>query len=156
MIYDRQAALRYAQNWALSRNPKYADFGPMGGDCTNFVSQCLYAGAPVMNYTPVLGWYYTSLTQRAPAWTGVDEFYNFLTRNTGAGPSAEAAPIPSLIEGDVIQLGNGERWFHTLFITGLYPEILVCAHDFDALDRPLSTYTALEKRGLHLNRTVRK
>ena len=28
-----------------SRNPAYLDFHGLGGDCTNFVSQCLYAGA---------------------------------------------------------------------------------------------------------------
>ena len=33
--------LDYAQKWALSRNPAYYNFDDIGGDCTNFVSQCL-------------------------------------------------------------------------------------------------------------------
>lgn len=154
MNYDRDAAVRYAQDWALSRNPKYADFHTMGGDCTNFVSQCLYAGGHEMNFTPVFGWYYISLNERTPSWTGVEQFFAFVTQNEGAGPSAEIARIDELVEGDVIQLGNGLRWYHTLLVTGLYPEIVVCAHDFDALNRPLSTYTALEMRGLHIRNQV--
>ena len=39
--YDRQAAVRYASRWAYGRNPAYADFDALGGDCTNFASQCL-------------------------------------------------------------------------------------------------------------------
>ena len=70
--YDRQAAVRYASRWAYGRNPAYADFDALGGDCTNFASQCLYAGAGVMDFTPTFGWYYRSLRDRAPAWTGVE------------------------------------------------------------------------------------
>ena len=56
-------------------------FNSLGGDCTNFVSH-VYAGAGVMNYTPIFGWYYISSGNRAPAWTGVDEFYKFITQNS--------------------------------------------------------------------------
>lgn len=54
--YNRGLALAYAKRYALSRNNAYLDFSSLGGDCTNFVSQCLYAGARKMNYTPVFGW----------------------------------------------------------------------------------------------------
>ena len=47
--YDRRRAVEYALRWALSRNPEYYDFEDIGGDCTNFVSQCLFAGCGVMN-----------------------------------------------------------------------------------------------------------
>ena len=56
--YDRQSAVMYALRWALSRNPEYYSYSGIGGDCTNFVSQCVYAGSGVMNYTPDFGWYY--------------------------------------------------------------------------------------------------
>ena len=42
--YRRFDAVRYAAAWALSRNPVYPDFTNMGGDCANFISQCLRAG----------------------------------------------------------------------------------------------------------------
>lgn len=58
--YDRTAAVAYARRWAFSRNPLYYDFTGQGGNCTNFVSQCVYAGCGQMNFTPIFGWYYIS------------------------------------------------------------------------------------------------
>ena len=46
--YDRASAINYAQKWALSRNPRYYNFDAVGGDCTSFVSQCLFAGSKKM------------------------------------------------------------------------------------------------------------
>lgn len=51
VAYDRKAAVEYARKWAYGRNPAYYDFSRLGGDCTNYASQCLYAGSDVMNYT---------------------------------------------------------------------------------------------------------
>lgn len=42
--YNRGKAVAYALEWAMSRNPAYLDFEELGGDCTNFASQCLLAG----------------------------------------------------------------------------------------------------------------
>ena len=67
--YQREAVLEYAKRWAKGRNPRYLDFEHMGGDCTNFASQCIYAGSGVMNYTPTMGWYYSSGSNRSPSWT---------------------------------------------------------------------------------------
>ena len=54
--YDRQKAKEYAKKWAYSRNPKYYNFDNVGGDCTSFISQCIYAGSGIMNYTKDIGW----------------------------------------------------------------------------------------------------
>ena len=51
--YDRGSAVSYAHRWAYDRNPAFYDFSPLGGDCTNYASQCLLAGAGVMNETPL-------------------------------------------------------------------------------------------------------
>ncbi len=42
--YNRDAAAAYAKKWALGRNKEYKDYENWGGDCTNFISQCLKAG----------------------------------------------------------------------------------------------------------------
>jgi hypothetical protein len=42
--YSPSKAIAYAQQWAHSRNPNYHDYSNEGGDCANFVSQCLIAG----------------------------------------------------------------------------------------------------------------
>ena len=55
--YLRGRAVAYAERWALSRNPLFYDFAGVGGDCTNFVSQCILAGCCTMNFTPTYGWY---------------------------------------------------------------------------------------------------
>lgn len=55
--YNRDAVIEYARKWALSRNPSYYDFEKIGGDCINFISQCLFAGGNAMNYTVDTGWY---------------------------------------------------------------------------------------------------
>ena len=56
--YNRREAVAYAHRWAYGRNPAYYDYEHLGGDCTNFASQCIYAGCGIMNFTPTFGWYY--------------------------------------------------------------------------------------------------
>lgn len=158
--YDRSRAVEYARKWALSRNPLFLDFTGSGGNCTNFVSQCIFAGCGVMNYTPTFGWYYISADDRAPAWTGVDELYGFLTGspdfasvNGGAGPfGKDAMEARSIMLGDVIQLANTEgAFYHSLLICGFTEnDILVCAQSDDALDRPLSSYNYASLRIIHI------
>lgn len=149
--YNREAAVRYVRAWALGRNPAYYDFEQIGGDCTNFASQCLYAGAGVMNFTPVTGWYYRSANDRAAAWTGVEYLYRFLTRNRGVGPYATVVSAAEAMPGDIVQLGTlAGSFYHSPFITATQPEILVAAHTFDALDRPLSSYIYETARFLHI------
>jgi len=46
--YERERALRYAQKWVFSQNPLFGNFRGIGGNCTNFVSQSIYAGACVI------------------------------------------------------------------------------------------------------------
>ena len=64
--YDRPAAVAYAHRWAYGRNPRYYDYERVGGDCTSFASQCLYAGAGIMNFTRDLGWYYLDPERAQP------------------------------------------------------------------------------------------
>jgi hypothetical protein len=42
--YDRSAAISYAKKYWQNYNPKYANYKDQGGDCANFVSQCMIAG----------------------------------------------------------------------------------------------------------------
>ena len=83
--YSRLRAVLYARRWAFGRNPDYYSFDGIGGDCTNFVSQCLYAGSGVMNFTPVFGWFYKSSSDRTASWTGVEFLYNFCSPTKARG-----------------------------------------------------------------------
>ncbi len=150
--YLRERAVEYARRWAFSRNPLFYDYTGIGGNCTNFVSQCLYAGGCEMNFTPVYGWYYLDPDARSAAWTGVEFLYDFLITNTGAGPFAEEVNPGGLEIGDVIQLANAEGdYYHTLLVTGFGDgTYLVAAQSNDAFDRPLNTYEYAEARFLHI------
>ena len=150
--YNRNAAVAYARRWALDRNPAYYNFDKLGGDCTNFTSQCIYAGASIMNETPVMGWYYRSSYERTASWTGVGYLYNFLLNNKSVGPYAHVVSQAEVLPGDIVQLGTyGGHFYHSPIITAVYPKILVAAHTFDALDRPLSTYVYDQARFLHID-----
>lgn len=141
--YLRERAVTYARKYAFGQNPIFGNFRGIGGNCTNFVSQSIYAGSCVMNYTPTFGWYYVSLDDRSPSWTGVDYFYNFITENTSVGPFGKEASRNDIEIGDVIQLGNNtDGFYHTLLVVGFDGEdVLVAAQTDDAYQRPLSTYT---------------
>ena len=158
--YDRGRAIEYARTWALDRNPLFLNFTGRGGDCTNFISQCLLAGSCTMDYTPNFGWYYITPDNRAPAWTSVEYFYDFITEqpefaseNMGIGPFGREVRAREIQEGDFIQLAdNTGDFYHTLIITGFEPnDILVCAHSDDALDRRLSTYNFASLRLIHID-----
>lgn len=154
--YDRQKAAEYAKKWAFDRNPAYLNFDNLGGDCTNFASQCIYAGSGVMNFTPVTGWYYISANNRTASWTGVKYLYNFLVNNQGIGPFAREVDARLIETGDIVQLSfDGINFAHTPVVvaTGSSPSpsnILVAAHTFDSYNRPLITYPYQKIRYLHI------
>lgn len=158
--YDRERAVTYAETWALDRNPLFLNFAGRGGDCTNFTSQCLLAGSCTMDFTPDFGWYYRNVNDRAPAWTSVEFFYDFITgnpafaaENQGVGPFGREVRAREIELGDFIQLANEEgEYYHTLIITGFEPnDILVCAHTDDSLNRPLSSYNYASLRFIHID-----
>lgn len=153
VTYDRRKAVDYAHKWAYGRNPAYYDFENVGGDCTNFISQCLYAGGGVMNYTPTFGWYYVNSWRRAPAWTGVMYLWNFLTRKEqSVGPYGTPCELTAVEPGDIIQLSfDGVTYGHCPIVVSTTPEILVAAHTYDADNRPLSSYEYVKLRCLHVD-----
>ena len=160
--YDRQAAVLYAHQWAYGRNPAYYDYEKLGGDCTNFASQCIFAGSGIMNFTPTFGWYYIDANQKAPAWTGVMYLWNFLTRKGfSVGPVGEPCRLEDLRPGDIVQLSfKGTDFQHSPVVisVGAVPTLentLVAAHSYDADNRPLSTYEFRDIRYLHITGTVR-
>lgn len=150
--YNRDAAVAYARRWALGRNRAYYDFEKIGGDCTNFASQSIFAGSRVMNFTPVMGWYYRSSSDRSASWSGVQYLYQFLVNNRSVGPYAHEVSQSEVLPGDIVQLGARDgRFYHSPVITAVTPEILVAAHTYDALDRPLSSYIYDVARFLHID-----
>ena len=155
--YNREAAVQYAHRWAYGRNPRFYDYEELGGDCTNYASQSLYAGTGIMNYTPTFGWYYINGNDKAPAWTGVPYFFNFMTRGEQSpGPFGIEAALEQLLPGDFVQLRFAyDRYGHTPIIVEMgdpptLANTLVAAHSQDVDYRPLNTYHYQSIRFIHI------
>lgn len=155
--YNAAAAIAYAKKWSLLRNPMYLDFTQLGGDCTNFISQSLYAGSHIMNFTPVTGWYYKNANDRSASWTGVKFLHKFLTTNKGPGPFGREVTPNEIVPGDIIQFGNDiQDYHHSLLVletapNPTYDQILIATHSYDAINRPLSSYDFTKVRFIHID-----
>lgn len=152
--YNRDKVYEYAKRWALSRNPRYYNYEKIGGDCTNFASQCIYAGYNQMNYNVLNGWYYINANNKSPSWTGVEFLCDFLISNKGIGPKGVETSIDNLEIGDLIQLSfNGITFSHSLIVVknGMDTNnVLIAAHTFDAFERLVSSYKFNKYRCIHL------
>ena len=155
--YNREKAVIYARRWAESRNPVYFDFENFGGDCTNFASQCIFAGSGIMNWTPVYGWYYADSYNRTASWTGVNFLCNFLLNNTGPGPFAELVDVSDAKPGDVVQLSFVDKnaFNHSPIIVragspAVLDNILTAAHTDNVSDYPLTDYDWAYIRFIHI------
>lgn len=155
--YARNDAVEYAYKWAFSRNPQYYNYDNIGGDCTNFISQCLYKGSKIMNHTKVFGWYYNNANDKAPAWTGVEYLYKYLNRQKETlGPIGKEVSKEDLELGDIIQLSfDGNRFSHSLIVTNKKnTDIFVSTHSKDSLNRNLKLYNFKQARFIHINNIV--
>ncbi|MBR1802447.1 MAG: amidase domain-containing protein [Clostridia bacterium] len=152
--YHRENVYEYAKEWAYGRNPKYYNYDPIGGDCTNFVSQCIFAGCGQMNYRRNNGWYYINGNDKSPSWTGVKFLYDFLISNKGPGPYGKVAAIQELEIGDVIQLSfDGTVFSHSLIVVKNgtnTSNTLIAAHTFDTFGKRVSDYLYQQYRCIHL------
>lgn len=81
--YSRTNAVNYANTYVLNHNTNHKYF-TLGGNCTNFVSQCMYAGGVKMdstwNFTQGVVSTYNTYTR---AWTVADELNNYVKINLG-------------------------------------------------------------------------
>lgn len=127
--HNRSSAISYARKYALNYNSKYKDFTDNGGDCTNFISQCLAAGNVPLSKT----WRPYSNT-----WIRVNELYYYLSRKSIGTP---ASLDNTIHEGDILQFFSNPKSFfdHSSIITKVLDnDLLYCCHTYDKLDFPLS------------------
>lgn len=150
--YDREAAVAYAKKWALDRNKEYKDYEDWGGDCTNFISQCLRAGSIPFDHVgrDVLKmWYWYNDNSRTPSWTAAEPFFKYITGNNSwdtdnLGIYATLVNYNELEVGDIVQLVYEGRAYHNMIVTDIILEgeylidYLICQHTYDLLNYPLS------------------
>jgi len=92
IYYNRSAAVSYALKYWDTFNSAYPNWTSSGGDCANFVSQCLYAGGEKMvgstgasNATVATNWFSSGTAQNtsnvSSSWRGANAFKNcFVTK----------------------------------------------------------------------------
>jgi Putative amidase domain len=157
-LYNRIAAVNYARTWtrtgAQSYNPVWGS-REVNSDCTNFVSQALYAGGWEMVTGEVRSyrcWWAEQLSStgigRSFTWSGASPFYEFLQ----ASGRAYWVNSPSQLSiGDVVQLRDigegGGAVSHTMIVTMAVPpfsgnDIHLSYHSTDYLDTSYSDVQA--------------
>ena len=151
--YNREAAAQYAMKWALSRNTAYRDYENWGGDCTNFISQCVHAGGITFDHDGnniLKQWYWYSDMNRTPSWTAAEPFYKYIIGNNSSdthnfGIYAEEVDYYDLEVGDIVQLVYEDNLaYHTMIISDVIldgnflVDYLICQHTYDLLNYPLS------------------
>jgi hypothetical protein len=143
VIYDRMKVQGYANIWWNSHNPLYLFFE--NDDCTNFVSQCLFAGNAPMNYTGKreLGWWYQGKSGKEELWSfswAVADSLRWYLSSNSHGWHAFSVDLPEQLRiGDVISYdwdGKG-RYQHSAIVTEIDAEgmPLVSAHTTNSKNR---------------------
>lgn len=119
--YNRDAVKSYADRWWNDYNPEYSQFAV---DCTNFVSQCLYAGGIPMDYTnsKEKGWWYRKKQGNVAVWSfswSVAHSLYWYLMNPHSVFYAKQVTEPQLLQiGDVILYdwnGTG-RYGHSVIV----------------------------------------
>lgn len=137
---NRSLMKSYQERWAFGFNPQWGNFTSMGGDCTNYASQVLYAGVSSFDQSGSQKWYYYNYNNRTPSWTGVIPLrtYLFSNRNEVGHLAGFDTSVAHLQTGDLIQLGD----YHTLVVyRNQGGSIYVSAHTSPALNKPLDSYS---------------
>lgn len=141
IIYDREAARQYAETWWNSYNPAYLEFEV---DCTNFVSQCLFAGHAPMHYTGKreTGWWFRGRNGSQELWSFSWAVAQSLQLYLGTSKSGlrgiQVDSADKLVLGDVISYSwDGNRFTHSTIVTGFTPDgvPLVNAHTVNSRNR---------------------
>lgn len=144
-MYNREKATQYAKNYAFNYNPNFYDFSTVGGDCTNFVSQCLLAGGIEMDYS-FDGWFYKSSENRSPSWASVEDLWNYGLKNRNL--KLKKIDIQDLEVGDIVQFYDYflNRYYHCVIVTKIIKPIkiqnvFVTSHDYNAYNKSLAQYS---------------
>jgi hypothetical protein len=122
MAYQREKAVAYANRWWNSYNPQFASFPK--DDCTNYISQCLWAGgAPMRGMgNPATGWWYRfgKSPSWSYSWTMAHGLKNYLSTSKTGLRAIKVNSVYDLQIGDVICYdfdGDG-HWQHNGIIVG--------------------------------------
>lgn len=146
VTYNGNNGRVYADTYAVTANPNFVEFA--GADCTNFVSQCIWAayggwtsdddndtmadnianGVCMQSSTSSDNWYARSNGCGNP-WSGVANLWTFVVNNTSTGPKGTGhndggihtnIHPSSILTGQVLQFKkpNGTVYEHSVYVAG--------------------------------------
>lgn len=165
--YNYEIGRAYATRFAEAPIPTRFFYTAKGADCTNFVSQCVWAAyggydinsddvtkANINNKVKMVpNIWYANAYGGTLSWESVEGFYKYCKDTSKIyGPKAQIygdievykiSPFAILI-GDVLQIREGPsgRYRHSVYVTvnnynGSYNGIMVCQHTTDKKNRSL-------------------
>lgn len=157
--YSSSDAVTYAEKYYSSYNSSYPDWTTEGGDCANFISQCLYAGGKSMKGTPGTSsaadswsnWFSkgSSLNTKnvSSTWRGANAFKSYWQSNASGYSTFQSVGTESYnygFKGDAVSLlnSNGSA-YHTMIIVGYDPankDFILAAHTGNTKTAKLSNY----------------
>ncbi len=121
--YDRSKAKKYADTWWNEANPNFIHFDV---DCTNFVSQCLYAGNAPMHYTGKRdqGWWYLDSNNQEKwsfSWSVSHSLYWYLNTSSSYLKAERVNSPEQLTIGDVIiyDWDGNENYQHSAIVADM-------------------------------------
>ncbi len=167
--YNINEAVKYGLKYATEINPEFGNYEKWGGDCTNYVSQCLLAGGIPFDREGIdvrYKWYWYSEGERTPSWTAANslKFYmknNNVNQDGGLSLGLKAVLIgeEGILRGDIVQLVDGnDHAYHSMIVTGYLVQgdqvvdYLVSQHSgYDEDDEGrLRNYPLSDKQGIKI------
>ena len=118
--YDRDAAFNYAYRYWDTYNRNYHNYNSEGGDCANFVSQCLIAGG--FNLVSLCG---SGVAVGVGGTVISTSALGKCLKNSGSWTVSSTKPS-NMAKGDVILYPG-----HSVFVVNGSPNIRVAAHNRD-------------------------
>lgn len=146
--YNRVAVVNYAIKYALVPNSEYKYYhsnNDGGGDCTNFVSQCLKAGGAPMDYNYSRPWWYDMKQDKASiCWAVAHSLYWYLKTNKRINiiKGHEVQDTRELEIGDLIFYENHNNVIYHAAIVTSFAEVYgnreprISQHTFNLLNGP--------------------
>lgn len=146
--YNAAAALAYADTYVGSRSDDWGDYSDVGGNCQNYVSQCLNAGGIPEDVYGDDVWEWYSYSDYTVSWTVVGAFMDYAAYNNGYGLYALTdVPYTSGTAGDTLHVGTEDTWQHSTLISapvrdagGDIVDYLVYSNTGDLKNYPASLY----------------
>ena len=148
----------YAQTWANSFNTDA--YVTQSSDCTNFASQCLYAGGLAMEHnngsdktangyveTTSRWFYFNNSTSKkysaSTSWVRVVDLYTYLSPDYAVFETSDGATMSRYLNKGFLLQGKPiiGSYGHSVIVTkNSSGDLLYCGHSSPRLDEPISTF----------------